>query len=118
MNLYGTIFGKKIKKGQCTTFFDDHFMNFFVNLYYPNSLKAPHFKFLGGKFNPMTNKKDIKKQIISFLTKDMETIEFSKLNSFMKLWFYQFYALSHLPWPFIINDLDASFSSDLQIIIN
>ena len=66
----------------------------------------------------MTNEKDIKKQIISLLTKDMETIQSSKLNGFMKLWLYQFYALSHLSWPFLINDLDKSFSLDLQRMIN
>ena len=66
----------------------------------------------------MTNEKDIKKQIISLLTKDIETIQSSKLNSFMKLWLYQFYALSHLSWPFLINDLDKSFSLDLQRMIN
>ena len=36
----------------------------------------------------------------------------------MKLWLYQFYALLHLSWPFIINDLDKSFSQDLQRMIN
>ena len=36
----------------------------------------------------------------------------------MKLWLYQFYALSHLSWPFIINDLDRSFSLDLQREVN
>ena len=32
----------------------------------------------------------------------------------MKLWLYQFYALQHLSWPFIINDLNRSFSLELQ----
>ena len=66
----------------------------------------------------MTNEKDIRKQIISLLTKDIETIQSSKLNGFMKLWLYQFYALSHLSWPFLINDLDKSFSLDLQRMRN
>ena len=36
----------------------------------------------------------------------------------MKLWLYQFYAISHLSWPFMINDLDRSFSLDLQAEVN
>ena len=32
----------------------------------------------------------------------------------MKLWLYQFYALQHLSWPFIINDLNRNFSLELQ----
>ena len=66
----------------------------------------------------MTNEKDIKKQIVSLLTKEIETIQSSKLNGFMKLWLYQFYALSHLSWSFLINDLDKSFSLHLQRMIN
>ena len=65
----------------------------------------------------MTNEKDVKKQISSFLTKNMETMQSSKLSAFMKLWLYQFCALSDLSWPFIINDLDKRFSLDLQRMI-
>ena len=36
----------------------------------------------------------------------------------MKLWLYQFYVLSHLSWPFLINDLDLSFAQDLQRNVN
>jgi len=50
--------------------------------------------------------------------KDIETIQNSKVNGFMKLWPYQFYAISHLSWPFMINDLDRSFSLDLQAEVN
>ena len=35
----------------------------------------------------------------------------------MKLWLYQFYALSHLSWPLMIHDLDRSFALDLQVQI-
>ena len=45
----------------------------------------------------------------------MDLIRNSKLkNGFMKLWLYQFYALSHLSWPLMIHDLDMSFARDLQ----
>ena len=117
-----TLIGKRIEKEQFTPFFDTvyspfdpkitidgHLMKFIVNPNEPNPFKATHFKFLGRWLNPMTNEKDIKKQIISLLTKDIETIQSSKLNGFMKLWLYQFYALSHLSWPFLINDLEKSF---------
>ena len=125
------LFGKMIKKEQFTPFFDTvyspfdpkitidgHLMKFIVNPNEPNPFKATHFKFLGRWLNPMTNEKDIKKQIISLLTKDIETIQSSKLNGFMKFWLYQFYALSHLSWPFLINDLDKHFSLALQRMIN
>ena len=36
----------------------------------------------------------------------------------MKLWLYQFYALQHLSWPFIVNDLNRSFALELQRVTN
>ena len=81
-------------------------------------LKANHFKFLGRWLNPLVNEDDIKKKINTLLTEDMNLIENSKVNGFMKLWLYQFYCLAHLSWPFMINDLTRSFALELQAEIN
>ena len=64
------------------------------------------------------SEKDIKDCISALLSNDMELIQKSKISGFMKLWLYQFYTLSHLSWPFMINDLDKSFSLDLQRSVN
>ena len=48
----------------------------------------------------------------------MELIDGAKINGFMKLWLYQFYVLSHLSWPFMINDLNKTFAQELQRTIN
>ena len=60
------------------------------------------------------SEKNIKDKISALLANDIAIIESSKLNGFMKLWLYQFFILSHLSLPSLINDLDNSFSLDLQ----
>ena len=93
-------------------------MNFIVNPTEKDPFKANHFKFLGRWLNPLLKEKDIKGNITPSLAHDMELVNNSKVNGFMKLWLYQFYVLSHLSWPFIINDLDLRSSQDLQRRIN
>ena len=90
----------------------------FCNPLEGDPFKANHFKFLGCWLNPLINEKQIKHKISEPLSKDIEKIQSSKVNGFMKLWLYQFYALSHLSWPFIINDLDKSFALELQRNVN
>ena len=93
-------------------------MNFIVNPADKDPFKANHFKFLGRWINPLLKEKDIKDKIVASLSHDIEIVKKSKVNGFMKLWLYQFYVLSHLSWPFLINDLDLSFAQDLQRNIN
>ena len=90
-------------------------MKFIVDAQEKEPFKAKHFKFLGRWLNPSLTETDIKEKIKASLLKDMDLIASSKLrNGFMKLWLYQFYALSHLSWPLMIHDLDRSFALDLQ----
>lgn len=125
------MFEKKIKNEKFTPLldsvyspFDPHIsidgqeMKFIVNPSEKDPFKANHFKFLGRWINPMVNEKDIKTKITSLFFNDIEIIQKSNVNGFMKLWLYQFYALSHLSWPFMINDLDKSFSLELQTMAN
>ena len=97
---------------------DGQLMKFIVNPAEKDSFKANHFKFLGRWINPLLQEKELKSKILSSFLEDIEIIKNSKVNGFMKLWLYQFYALSHLSWPFLINDLDKSFSLDLQREVN
>ena len=48
------------------------------------------------------------------LYEDIRITEESKLNGFVKLWLYQLYALSHLSWPLIFNDLKYKYSQELE----
>ena len=93
-------------------------MNFIVNSTENDPFKANHFKFLGRWINPVFKENDIKNRILSSFLEDVHTIENSKVNGFMKLWLYQFYAIQHLSWPFIINDFDKSFALELQRKVN
>ena len=97
---------------------DEQVMNFIVNPADKDPFKGNHFKFLGRWINPLLKEKDIKDKIVASLSHDIEIVKKSKVNGFMKLWLYQFYVLSHLSWPFLINDLDLSFAQDLQRNIN
>jgi len=121
------LFDKRIKNERFTPFtntvyapfdpgisIDGQLMKFIVNPAEKDSFKANHFKFLGRWINPLLQEKELKSKILSSFLEDIEIIKNSKVNGFMKLWLHQFYALSHLSWPFIINDLDRSFSLDLQ----
>ena len=71
-------------------------VQFIVNPSVKDPFKANHFKFLGRWLNPLVNENDINKKINTLLTEDMNLIENSKVNGFMKLWLYQFYCLAHL----------------------
>ena len=125
------LFDKKIKNEKFTTltnaiyslfdpglFIAGQSMNFIVNSTENDPFKANHFKFLGRWINPVLKENDIKNRILSSFLEDVHTIENSKVNGFMKLWLYQFYAIQHLSWPFIINDLDKSFALELQRKVN
>ena len=83
-----------------------------------DSFKAKHFKFLGRWIHYLVHEKEIKEKIRLLLLQDMELIDGAKINGFMKLWLYQFYVLSHLSWPFMINDLNKTFAQELQRTIN
>ena len=93
-------------------------VQFIVNPSVKDPFKANHFKFLGRWLNPLIYENDLKKKINTLLTEDINIIENSKVNGFMKLWLYQFYCLAHLSWPFMINDLTRSFALELQAEIN
>ena len=97
---------------------DGQVIKFSVNPTEKETFKANHFKFLGRWINPLLKEKEIKDKIVATLTEDIELVKNSKVNGFMKLWLYQFYVLSHLSWPFLINDLDLSFAQDLQRNVN
>lgn len=125
------LFEKKIKNDKFTPLLDSVYspfdpkividgqvMKFIVNPEEKDPFKANHFKFLGRWLNPLLKEKEIKEKIAASLSHDMELVNNSKVNGFMKLWLYQFYVLSHLSWPFLINDLDLSFSQNLQRKIN
>ena len=70
------------------------------------------------RFNVNPNENDIKNRVQKSLIDDIDKIEQSKINGFIKLWLYQFYVHSHLSWPFLIYDLDKSFAEDVQRNIN
>lgn len=93
-------------------------MKFIIDPSEKDPFKAVHFKFLGRWLNSLLSEKNIKDKISALLANDIAIIDSSKLNGFMKLWLYQFYTLSHLSWPFLINDLDNSFALDLQRSVN
>ena len=97
---------------------DGQVIKFIVNPTEKDPFKANHFKFLGRWINPLLKEKEIKDKIVATLAEDIELVKNSKVNGFMKLWLYQFYVLSHLSWPFLINDLDLSFAQDLQRNVN
>ena len=89
-------------------------IRYIVNPQEKDPFKAEHFKFLGRWTHPLLKEKDIQIKLQLCLNEDLQLIEDSKVNGLMKLWLYQFYALQHLSWPFIINDLNRSFSLELQ----
>jgi len=105
------LFDKRIKSEQFVPLFDTIYspfdpkitidekpMKFICNPLESDPFKANHFKFLGRWLNPLINEKQIKQKISESLSKDIEKIHSSKVNGFMKLWLYQFYALSNLSW--------------------
>ena len=93
-------------------------MKFIISSSLQDSFKAKHFKFLGRWINPMLNEKEIKHQISRKFEDDINLIQKAKVNGFMKLWLYQFYVIPRLSWQFPINDLDKSFSIELQRHVN
>ena len=48
----------------------------------------------------------------------MDIINKSLVNGIMKLSMYQFYVLYHFSWPLLIHDLDKSFISNIQSLLN
>ena len=87
---------------------------YIVNPQEKDPFKAEHFKFLGRWTHPLVKEKHIKIKLELSLKEDLQTIDDSKVNGLMKLWLYQFHALQHLSWPFIVNDLNRSFALELQ----
>ena len=45
---------------------------------------------------------------------EINTIDNSLVNGFMKLWLYQFYLLARTSWPFLIYDFERSFAVDIK----
>ena len=80
--------------------------------------KAAHFKFLGRWIHYSLSDERIKERICASLIEDINIVENSQINGFMKLWLYQFYVLSRLSWPFLIYDFDRSFVLEMQKAIN
>jgi hypothetical protein len=73
-----------------------------------------HFKFLGCWLNAKLSNKQIKEMIRASLMDDIEKIDQSRVNGVMKLWLYQFQAITRIAWPFLIQDLDRSFAEKLE----
>ena len=61
-------------------------MRFIVSPTEKDPFKTKHFKFLGRWLNPLLSEKDIKQKISALLANDIEVIQGSKLNGFMKLY--------------------------------
>ena len=85
-------------------------IRYIVNPQEKDPFKAEHFKFQGRWTHLLLKEMDTQIQLQLCLNEDLQLIEDSKVNGLMKLWLYQFYALQHLSWPFIINDLNRSFA--------
>ena len=49
---------------------------------------------------------------------DINTIDNSLVNGFIKLWLYQFYLLAGTSWAFLIYDFERSFAVDIEKQIN
>jgi len=49
---------------------------------------------------------------------EINTIDNSLVNGFMKLWLYQFYLLARTSWPFLIYDFEQSVAVDIEKQIN
>ena len=90
---------------------------YIVNPQEKDPLKAEHFNFLGGWTHPLLKEKDFQLKLQLCLNEDLQLIEDSKVNGLMKLWLFQFYALQHLSWPFIINDLNIFFLLSFKEIL-
>ena len=48
----------------------------------------------------------------------MNLVEKLRLNGFQKLWLYQFYVLSRIAWPFLVQDLVVSFATELRKLVS
>jgi hypothetical protein len=74
-----------------------------------------HFKFLGTWINSKLSNQQVKEHIRKSLMSDMKLIdERSHVNGVMKLWMYQHQVITRIAWPFLIQDLDLSFTNTLQ----
>ena len=93
-------------------------IRFILNANEKDEFKSKHFKFLGRWISAYLNEKDIKAKIKESILNEMEIVDKSLVNGIMKLWIYQFYVLYHFSWPLLIHDLDKSFISSVQSLIN
>ena len=83
-----------------------------------SSFKDTHFKFLGRWFSRDLTETEIRGRVQAAFLEDIKLIQNSKVNGLMKLWLYQFYALAHLSWPFMVHDFAKSFSVELQKLVS
>ena len=93
-------------------------IKFILNANKKDEFKLKHFKFLGRWIPAYLHEKDIKAKIKESILNEMEIVDKSLVNGFMKLWMYQFYVLYHFSWPLLIHDLDKSFISNIQSLLN
>ena len=77
----------------------------------PDDFKEFHF---GRWIAADLSEQAIRNRIESNFQRDMDLVEKSLLNGFQKLWLYQFYVLSFLAWPFLVQDLVLSFAVKLR----
>ena len=60
----------------------------------------------------------IKDKIWENIMDDIDTIENSLVNRFMKLWLYLYYLLSRASWAFLIYNFDRTFAFELEKKLN
>lgn len=83
-----------------------------------DSFKGEHFKFLGRWIHYDLDENPIKEKIKRNFLLDLQLVNDSLINGFMKLWLYQFYILARLSWPLLIYDFDRSFVNQLLRLSN
>ena len=97
---------------------DDQAVKFIVDLTKDDEFCRRHFKFLGMWIHVNLSEEEVMKKVFASLKDDIELIDKSKVDGLMKLWLYQFYVLSHLAWPFLVQNFPASFAESLQSSIS
>ena len=95
---------------------DGNPMRFILDTNKPDDFKSSHFKFLGRWIHHYLNEKQLKTRTEELFSEDVQLVNKSYVNGFMKLWLYQFYLLYRFSWPFIVHDLDLSYAKKLQTI--
>ena len=93
---------------------DGKLINFIVDRSKKTEFLQEHFKFLGKWIHVLLREDKIKEYILKRFMEDVELLENSKINGFMKLWIYQFYILARLSWPFLVQDFCLSFAENLE----